>query len=273
LTAQDVWEFGGGTVAQRRRFQQIMALLFADGFATVEALVDKLGVSRMTVHRDLDELHSRGALTKVRGGATVARTENFESSWRYRRGICMDLKRAIAGLALELVEPGDSMVIDPSTTGHVFSQGLHAKLPLTVVTPSLPVVTDLAGVEGIELFAIGGSFKAHFNCFMGAGAEQMAARFRVDKVFMSVAAVSGPTVCHSQASAIALNRALFAVGREHILMVDSSKIGNLALHVFGPTSEWDVVITDSLAAPEAVEELRQHAPKVLVAQVPDQAGA
>ncbi|MDR2382058.1 MAG: DeoR/GlpR family DNA-binding transcription regulator [Bifidobacteriaceae bacterium] len=269
MSAQDVWEFTGGTVAQRRRFRQIMTLLFANGFATVDELVTTLGVSRMTVHRDLDELHARGALTKVRGGATVARTENFESSWQYRHGLCLDLKRAISLAALDLVEPGDSIMIDPSTTGYVFSQLLRRKAPLTVVTPSLPVIAELAGGEGIDLYAIGGSFHPHFNCFMGDNANQMAARFRVDKFFMSTAAVFGRAICHSKANAIALDRALFKAAREHVLLVDSSKLGHAALHVFGDASEWDVLITDSGASSEAVEELRQYIPRVLVAEVPE----
>jgi DeoR/GlpR family transcriptional regulator of sugar metabolism len=242
-----------------------MTLLFERGYASIEELVETLQVSRMTVHRDLEELRSRGALTKVRGGASVARTENFESSWRYRRDKYVERKRAIAQAAVELVEPGCSLVIDPSTTGFVFSQLLRAKVPLTVVTPSLAVIAELAGAEGIDVHAVGGEFDSHFNCFMGVNAELNASRFRVDQVFMSTAAISGRTICHSKADAIALDRRLFDAGREHVLLVDSSKLGQSALHVFGDAAEWQTVITDSQADPAAVEELRQCGPQVIIA--------
>ncbi|MDR1237219.1 MAG: DeoR/GlpR family DNA-binding transcription regulator [Propionibacteriaceae bacterium] len=266
MTGPDSWDFAGLSVAQRRRFQQIMKLLYVNGFATVEELVETLKVSRMTVHRDLDELHNRGSLMKVRGGATVARTENFESSWRYRRNQHQDWKLAIAQRAAELVEPGDSIIIDPSTTGHIFCQLLRDKTPLKVVTPSLAIIADLAMVSGIELHVIGGVYDPHFNAFMGANAEEEAAKFRVDKAFMSTAAVSGHTICHSQARAIALDRQLFNAAREHILMVDSSKLGHTALHVFGDASEWQWAITDSNADPAHLEELRGVGVEVAVAQ-------
>jgi DeoR/GlpR family transcriptional regulator of sugar metabolism len=246
-----------------------MNLLFENGFATVEELVDKLGVSRMTVHRDLDELQARGSLMKVRGGATAARTENFESSWRYRRNEHLDWKLAIARQAIELVEPGDSIIIDPSTTGHVFSSLLHEKTPLKVVTPSLPVIADLTNVSGIELHAIGGIFDPHFNCFMGANAEDEACKYRVDKVFMSMAAVNGRTICHSEARAIALDRKLFDAAREHILMFDSSKLGHTALHVFGDASEWQWAITDGHGDAARLDELRAAGPQVIVAATPN----
>jgi DeoR/GlpR family transcriptional regulator of sugar metabolism len=249
-----------------------MALLFEKGHASVEELVESLGVSRMTVHRDLEELNSRGLLTKVRGGATVARTEMFESSWQYRAREQLEWKRAIGRRALEFVEPGEAIAIDPSTTGHVFSQMLRDKAPLKVVTPSLAVVNELSRMDDIEIHVVGGVYDAHFNCFMGVNAENTAASFRVDKLFMSTAAISGHTICHSQPQAISLDRMLFSVAREHIMLVDSTKLSHSALHVFGDASEWEVIITDSRADPAALAELQAYAKDVIVVDLPDSPG-
>jgi len=262
---QGVWEISGGSLARGDRFRKIMTLLFAKGFATVDELVETLDVSRMTVHRDLDELASRGVLTKVRGGATVARTAKFESSWDYRLNQQLALKQVIARQALELVEPGDSLIIDPSTTGLIFARMLGEKTPLTVVTASLAIIIELSDNQAIELHGVGGVFDPHFNCFLGPDAVAAASGFRVDKLFMSTAAVSGHTICHSQTRAISLDRALFEVANTRILMFDSSKLCHSALHVFGEVSDWDIIITDSLAEPAALEELKSLAANLIVA--------
>jgi DeoR/GlpR family transcriptional regulator of sugar metabolism len=265
----EVWEFAGGSVAQRIRFRRIMDMLFEKGFASVDELVDALSVSRMTVHRDLDELDSRGALRKVRGGATVGRTEQFESSWDYRARLAIDKKQAIATKALDYVDPGDSLIIDASSTVYALSKLLSTRTPLTVVTATLPVLAELAPVPSIELHSVGGEYDAHFRSFMGEHADQSARRFRVDKAFISMAAVSGTTICHSQAKAIQLNRAFFDVARTRILMVDSTKFGHSAIHVFSDASEWDLIITDSGAAPADVDALRAAGAEVVVVDVPD----
>lgn len=267
MSGKEAWEFASRSVAQRRRFQQIMTMLFEKGFATVDELMESLDVSRMTVHRDLDELQARGSLMKVRGGATVARTGNFESSWRYRREDNLELKQAIARKAVEYVDPGDSIIIDPSSTAYVLSQLLHEKTPLKVVTCSLPVINELSEVPEIELHVIGGVYDPNFNSFMGANAEEAAANFRVDKIFMSTAAVAGRTICHSQARAISLDRQFFSAAREHILIFDSTKLSHTALHVFGDAAEWQKIITDSRADPAALDELRQAGPEVIVVDV------
>ncbi|MDR3069547.1 MAG: DeoR/GlpR family DNA-binding transcription regulator [Propionibacteriaceae bacterium] len=269
MAKQDIWDFPDCSIAQRRRFRRIMSVLFEKGFATVDELVDTLGVSRMTVHRDLDDLDSRGTLTKVRGGATVGRTEQFESSWEYRTRVELGRKQAIAAKAIEYVEPGDSLMLDPSTTAHIFSKYLVSKTPLKVVTPNLHIINELADVQGIELHSLGGVYDLHFSAFMGAHSELSAASFRVDKIFMSTAAISGRTVCHSQARAIRLDRALFEVARQHILILDSSKLGNSALHVFGDVSEWDIIITDDGATEAELDVLRGAGPEVIVAKVAD----
>lgn len=254
--SNEVWELGGGSIAQRARFRRIMDILFEKGFASVDELVGELSVSRMTVHRDLDELDSRGALRKVRGGATVGRTEQFESSWEYRTRIAVDKKIAIARRALDYVEPGSSLCIDGSSTVHELTKLLAAKTPLTVVTASLPALGELALVPGVELHSVAGEYDPHFRTFMGARAEQSIRQMRVDTAFISMAAIAGTTVCHSQAKAIELNRAFFDIAKTRILLVDSTKFGHSAIHVFSEISDWDLVITDSEAPAEDVEVLR-----------------
>ena len=82
------------------RRQRIMDVLVADGEVQLEALSLRFDVSRMTIHRDLDELESEGLLRKIRGGATIRSGTRFESDFRFRERQGAEAKAAMgAGLA------------------------------------------------------------------------------------------------------------------------------------------------------------------------------
>ena len=81
------------------RHQLITDRVRMDGSVTVDELVRATGVSRMTVHRDLDALETEGVLRKVRGGATATRSSIFESDLQYRLTTAVEAKAAIGDLA------------------------------------------------------------------------------------------------------------------------------------------------------------------------------
>ena len=107
----------GGERTQFQRQDRIAELVLQQPFVAAKDLAEGFGVSLMTIHRDLDELEARGVLRKVRGGATPQPSSLFESNMRYRLTLASEEKRLLARAALPLIEPGQAVLIDESTTG------------------------------------------------------------------------------------------------------------------------------------------------------------
>ena len=161
----------GQDLAVRR--ETIKALVLQDGFARIEDLTKLLGVSLMTVHRDLDALAHQGYLTKIRGGATANPNALLEARVSERVAAMQQEKTAIAAHAAKLLAPGQTVFIDDSTTAMAMVPHLVATAPITVATNFLPVIGKLAGVAGVELIVLGGVYHAVPEaCFGSRTVEQ-----------------------------------------------------------------------------------------------------
>lgn len=262
----------GQTVAQRERFQRLYEVLNEQGTATIGELAESLTVSRMTIHRDLDVLESQGILRKIRNGATVERSPIFESSHKVRLSIRQEEKRAIARVALDLVEPNMSVMLDASSTVYQLSKLIAQRVPLTIITISFPILVDMAEVDRVRLIGLGGVFDPHYYCFMGREAEQAAAGYRADVGFLSLPAIDGKGVlCHSSSEAVRIGHALKSVAQRSVLLIDSSKFGTTALHAFGSVAEFDTVIVDSGISDADLRLLRDLCADVRIAEMADEA--
>src|SRR5574340_1716953 len=102
---------------QSERHDAITEILLRAGSMRIEELDDRFGVSTMTIHRDLDTLAAKGILRKSRGSVTAVATSLVEASIEYRTRQHQAEKQAIAHAAFELVEPGQAVILDDSTTG------------------------------------------------------------------------------------------------------------------------------------------------------------
>lgn len=137
-----------GQTAPRERREQIRTRVVDEGFIRIEDLAETYGVSIMTIHRDLDALQTEGWLRKVRGGATARPSAQYHGDVRHRLEAMADVKQLLARAAVDLVEPGQSVMVDESTTGLAVAELLPTKSPLTVITNFLAIVKRLAGEPG-----------------------------------------------------------------------------------------------------------------------------
>ena len=129
-------------LAPRDRREQIRLRVADEGFVRIEALAEAFGVSLMTIHRDLDELQTQGWLRKVRGGATAQPSSLYHGDVRHRAQTMVKAKEELARCAVELVEPGQSIMIDESTTGLAVARLLPSRAPLTVITNFLAIINE-----------------------------------------------------------------------------------------------------------------------------------
>ena len=237
----------------------------AEGAVRIEQLAERFDISLMTVHRDLDELESRGLLRKSRGVATALSTSLVESSDVYRSSRQVAEKESLALAALEFIEPGQAIFLDDSTTVLHLAKLLSAKAPLTVITNVLTLMNELNGVRGISLLALGGQYYNWCSAFMGRMTYEAIFKLRADTFIMSTSAITDDTVFHQTLETVDTKRAMFEASATRILLVDHTKFEKRALHALAHLTEYDIVIVDAETPAEHIIRMRAQGIKVVVA--------
>lgn len=233
------------------RQQAIMDLLVAVGEVELDNLADRFAVSRMTIHRDLDDLETAGLLRKIRGGATIQSGTQFESDFRFRERQGAPAKTAMARAALRLIEPGMTVMINDGSMAAILGKQLVNRRPLTVITNNAAVIDALRNEAGITLIALGGVYSAKFNAYLGKVTEDALAHLRADIAFVSSPAVSGTEVFHMDDTVVRAKQAMMRQAASCVLMVNHTRFGHAALHRLAGLAEFDHIITDQPPEPAA----------------------
>jgi DeoR/GlpR family transcriptional regulator of sugar metabolism len=232
--------------------------------ASIDGLAEMFGVSKMTVHRDLDHLEEQRIVRKSRGGATLLPSTVFEADFTYRSKLAIDEKHAIAATVADQVERGSAIFIDDSSTAAVIVPMVLSKRPLTIITNGVSVIGDVSRIEGVTLLSLGGTYDPVCNAFFGSLAERSIARLRVDLALLSAAAIRGTSAYFHNPEVARLKLACLDVADRSILMVDHSKFEKSALHLFTHLGVFDNVVTTDLLAPEIATSLRKDGVKLTV---------
>lgn len=225
----------------------------------VSDLVDMLGVSDMTVRRDLDRLHHQGLLEKVHGGATAQKDPSTsEPGFQVKSSLALAQKEAIGRRAAALVKPGSSVAISAGTTTHALARHLVNVPSLTVVTNSVwaAEVLHTSGNRDLTVLLTGG-LRTPSDALVGPIALTALRSLHLDAVFMGVhgmetqAGFTTPNLMEAET-----NRAMLASSSRLVVLADSSKWGVLGLSTICPLHDADVVISDTGLPEEAQDALR-----------------
>lgn len=254
---QEFIEPTGKTSRLLERQAQIADYVLQHGSAAAKDLASMFDVSVMTIHRDLDELERQGILRKLRGAAEAQPSSVFESTVRYRLRTAKAEKEAICRYALEKIEPGQSIMLDDSTTTLPLVHLLPNKAPLTVITNFAPAIRELSGVKGIDLISLGGKYLLKHDTFTGVVCEAAIASLRADVLFISTSAVLRCTALHQDQEIMRIKRAMMESAERRVLLVDHNKLGKAALHQLAPLSDFDLVIVNKGLEESKLIELRE----------------
>ena len=252
-------------LAERRA--RIKTLVLRDGFARIEDLTHLLGVSLMTVHRDLDALAQQGYLTKIRGGATANPNALLESRVAERRVAMQEEKTAIAAEAATLLAPGQTVFIDDSTTAMAMVPHLLASTPITVATNFLPVANRLAGANGVELIVLGGIYHPVPEACFGSRTVEDIAHLHADLVFMSTTGITGGACYHRSEITVTSRVAFLANSTRSVLLADHAKFGRHATHLLCRLADFDLVVVDDGLDDDDVDRLRTESVALRLAAV------
>lgn len=248
------------------RRHEIIEMLVDQREATLEDLAKRFAVSKMTIHRDLDELETEGLLRKIRGGATIESSGRFESDFRFRERMAADEKRIIARRAAQFLEPGASVMVDDGSTSQMLAPFLIEKRPLTVITNNLALISELAGTAGIDILSLGGFYSKKFNGFFGILTEEALKGLRADYVLLSSSSIVGNKAFHQDQEVVEVKRAMIESSSKCYLMADHQKFNRTALHLLAGLEAFDGVVTSNALDPEKAEALRQDGISIYFAE-------
>lgn len=243
------------------RHDSIKRLLDAKGTVTVKEIADTLGVSDMTIRRDLEELSAGGELERVHGGARSAKSNKRtmvgrEYSHDEKRGKHSEEKQAVARRAAELIEEGSTVFLGTGTT----VEQMVALLPAThlrVITNSLSVFNLLEEREDCELCLVGGLYRRSTAAFVGPAAEDTLRSIGIDAAFIGANGVLGNDVSTSNMEEGRIQQLAFEKADRRYLVIDGSKVGKRDFYTFYQLENLDAVVSEPQLPEEAKAALEE----------------
>ncbi len=232
----------------RQRQAFILERVREDGGVRVADLVKSLGVSDMTIRRDLEILQQRGLLEKVHGGAALVESSPMYEPGFTAKSVLMEReKQAIADEAASLIEPGTAIAISAGTTTYALAQRLVDVPGITVLTNSVPVA-DVLHREGRpdQTIILSGGVRTPSDALVGPFAVSVIHSLHVDTVFMGIhgmdvkSGFTTPNILESET-----NRALIDAGRRLVVLADHTKWGVVGVSSIGTLDNVDILITDT----------------------------
>jgi DeoR/GlpR family transcriptional regulator of sugar metabolism len=238
------------TTYERR--QSLLDLLRRQPGLRVPEIAHDMGVSEGTVRNDLNALEADGRLERVHGGAVLKEQSEFHNaSFTSRHQERSAEKMLIARYAAELVNDGDSILLDASSTTYYLALSIQGRNKLRVVTNGLDVARLLAQNPSNMVILIGGVLSQDGSSVTGLFSEQIIQELHIQKAFVSSSGFSlerGLTEVHLDEAQ--LKRKAIESAREVIALIDSSKIGKEDLTPFARVEQINRMITDAGISPQ-----------------------
>lgn len=252
-----------------RRRQEVLDYVVAHGEVRTDDLAERFDVSLTTMHRDLEQLAQRRLLRKERGHAAPFPTLTMETATRFRADANRHAKEALCAAVADGVRPGDTVVLDDSTTVFPLAARLARMDPITVVTNSLNVARLFDEAPAADVTLLGGRYRGEFGSCIGPDVLHALGRIHADVTVVSAVSVLGGRLFHPIREYAEIKEAMVDCSEKSWLLVDSSKFGKSATHAYSDIRRYDRVVTDSGTPGQELAALRElHVPLTVVDRAP-----
>lgn len=229
------------------RRNQILGMLQKDGRVLVSDLSSLFHVTEETIRRDLEKLEKEGLAKKTYGGAIAHDNTNVDLPYTVRKKANVSNKQSIAEIISTMIEDGDHIMMDASSTAVYVAKHLkNKKKNLTVITNSIEILLELSEVVGWKVLSTGGVLKEGSLSLVGYQAENMIHNYHVDKAIISCKGVDiEKGITDSNEMEAHIKKLMLSSAHTKILAVDKSKFDKLSFTKISNLSDIDMVITDS----------------------------
>ncbi|HLZ26988.1 MAG TPA: DeoR/GlpR family DNA-binding transcription regulator [Chloroflexota bacterium] len=253
-----------GLVGSAYRRQQILGLVNERGDTLVSELKALFGVSEVTVRSDLAELARRGLVVRTHGGAAspAGGLRALELTFATRDQSNVELKTRIGSAAAALIQNGQSVMLDASTTGLQLARALRRQPPLqdvTVITNGVHTALELVNTPGVNTILTGGQLRATAVSLTGALAADLLGKVHASLGFFGAKGLTlGQGLTDVNLQEVEMKATMAAVCERVVAIVDHTKLGAVSLATFVTLRGIALVITDDGADPAIVADL-EHA--------------
>ena len=231
-------------MAFKEREQAILEYLKDMREASVDELCKALFVSQPTMRRDLATLNKSGKIIRTHGGAALRGEMGSNIPLAFREKEHSDAKAIIAKKCLALIQNGDTIMTDSSSSALALLKILPPKLNCVIITNSAKAATTLAD-SSVKVFVSGGELSANSFAFTGGYAMKFLSEFNADLCFFSVRTLSRDGILSDNAiSENEIRRVMLARARKKVLMLDSGKVGEPCINTLCRLDEVDFVVSE-----------------------------
>jgi len=249
-------------VAEERR-SRLLEFVRQQGFASLPSLANEMQVSESTIRRDLDSLEESGSAKRTHGGVFYTGPSPKLQHFDQRQKTHWEKKQVIAATASQLIEDGDTILLDGGSTTYELARLLVGR-PLQIVTNSLPVA-NLFTTSDVDLVIVGGYVHTRTGVTLGPYANAMLAEINVRRAVLSVAGVNEKGYYNSNLLLVETERAMMQAADSVIVVADSTKFGQSSLARLGGLGEIDTLVVDNEVTPTWQETIRGCGVDVIVA--------
>jgi DeoR family transcriptional regulator, fructose operon transcriptional repressor len=258
------------TMIVEERRNRLLELVRLRGFASLPDLAQEMGFSESTVRRDLDYLEETGEAKRTHGGVLYTGPSPKVPHFDERQAMNWDKKRLIARAAAQLIEDGDTVLLDGGSTTYELARELVGRT-LQVVTNSLPVASLFTAADRADLVFVGGYVHARTGVTLGPYANQMLGDLNVRKAVLSVSGATERGFFNSNLLLVETERVMMQVADEVIVVADSTKFGRSSLALLCELDRVQTLVVDHELNREWRECLKRAGIRLEIAEPPESA--
>lgn len=245
------------------RKNAILTKLSIEGKVLVSELSREYGVTEETIRRDLEKLEKEGLAKKTYGGAVKNENFNIDLPFYVRKQTNVESKQYIASVIGSMINDGDYLMLDSSTTALFVVKSIIHKKKITLITNSIEILLELSNKPDWTVISTGGTLKEVGLSLVGYQAERMVSGFHVDMAICSSKGIdSDMGVTDSNERDAEIKKAFFKSAKKKILALDSSKFDITSFIKICDVSDLDMVVTEKRPSDIWLERFRNAGTEV-----------
>ena len=257
-------------IFREERLQLILEKLVRENKVVVSDLVDEFNVSPSLIRMDLAELEKRDLIIRTHGGAILPENPPealvFDKKFLQLREETNARAKAKIGLAtMDLINDGDSIIIDGGSTAYAVAKNFKIRRGLTIITTSIHLMPILLEIPDAKIYLTGGLIHREMEDLIGNISQDSIDRFTPDIAIMGMDGISVSKGLTTTEPTIApIKRKMIAVSKKSVVVCDSTKFGKVCLLHIASVGEVDTIVTDNEVDQDYVRQIEDLGTSVIV---------